>query len=163
MHLRSLRGIDKRCIAMHMSSPGDTWVCILLWTTLRAAACISTRVPMQGEPLSSWLHVRVLRIRDLQASDRAVPAAMLTPEGDAAAEERDGVAIEINSPLSEARSRACLSCMCSVNYLFNALGVDCTYGKRFISAAGAVDSFLCFGAVNMCIWASVLPCLPRPA
>lgn len=59
--------------------------------------------PPQGEPVSSWLHVRVVRIVGLRSSDKAVPSGMLKQEDAHTLDEADGVAIEINSPMNGVR------------------------------------------------------------
>ena len=53
---------------------------------------------MQGEAVSSRLHVRVLRISGLTSSDKAVPQSLMQDDTDTQADESGGVAIEINSP-----------------------------------------------------------------
>jgi hypothetical protein len=60
---------------------------------------------VQGEPISSRLHVKVVSIMGLSPKDKAVPASMLKENLEIEAQEKDGVAIEINSPLSAVRSQ----------------------------------------------------------
>lgn len=66
---------------------------------------IEENTGVQGEPISSRLHVKVVSIMGLSPEDKAVPAGMLKENLETEVVEKDGVAIEINSPLNAVRSQ----------------------------------------------------------